>query len=156
MSLSITLTDALKQGACYSDKQIKTLFGKRKKLTVKQIAALPIPDEDKVWALTRFHFLDTKDKSVRFAIFCAESCINIFGKRYPNDKRPRQAIEAAKDYVENPTEENRKAADAAYSARAAAYSAAYAAAYSARAAADAAAYAAQLKFLVALLMEKKQ
>jgi len=63
--------------------------------------------------------------------------------------RPLKAIEAAEAWAENPTEENRKAADAAaYAAAYAAYDAAYAAydaayaAYAAANAAYAAAYAA--------------
>ena len=128
----VTLKEALNSGACYTDTQIKALFGKRKTLTVKQIVALNIPDKDKVWALTRSHFLDTKEKAVRFAVFCAEQCIEHFEKRFPDDKRPRGAIEAAKAWLQNPT-----AADAA--------------AYAADAA-DAA-RAAQVKFLIKLLTE---
>ena len=34
-----------------------------------------------------------------FAIDCAESALPIFEAKYPNDQRPRQAIQAAKDYM---------------------------------------------------------
>jgi hypothetical protein len=54
--------------------------------------------------------------------------------RYPEDKRPREAIQAALKWAKDPTEANRAAANAAYVAAAAAAAAAYAA--------DAAAYAA--------------
>ena len=159
----VTLKEALNSGACYTDTQIKALFGKRKTLTVKQIVALNIPDKDKVWALTRSHFLDTKEKAVRFAVFCAEQCIEHFEKRFPDDKRPRGAIEAAKAWLQNPTAADAaaraadaadvavraaRAADAAYAADAAdavdavdAARAAYAADVAAYAA-DVAAYAA--------------
>jgi hypothetical protein len=89
----------------------------------------------------------TKRDSVQLAIFAAELVIDIFEKKHPDDKRPREAIEAAIKWLQNPTEKNRKAAraaaDAAYAARAAARAAADAA-YAADAAADAAdaAYAA--------------
>lgn len=46
--------------------------------------------------------------------------IDIFEKGHPNDDRPRKAIEAAKEWLKNPTEENRKAAEAAWAAAAAA------------------------------------
>ena len=73
----------------------------------------------------------------KLAIFAAEQVLDIFERRYPDDKRPRQAIEAAKKVLENDTEETRRAA--AYAASAAyagaAPSAAYAA-YAADAAAD--------------------
>ena len=79
----------------------------------------------------------TKTDSVKLAIFAAEQVIDIFEKYNKEDKRPREAIEAAKKYLENPTKKNQDAAAGA-AARAAAYSA-YAAAYAAYAAADAAA-----------------
>jgi hypothetical protein len=87
----------------------------------------------------------TKTDSVAMAIYAAELVIGTYEKKYPDDKRPRQAIEAARAWLENPSEENRSAADAARAAAYAAY-AAYAAAYAAYAAADAAdaaAYAAR-------------
>jgi len=78
-----------------------------------------------------------KEDSVRLAIFAAELVIDIFEKKYPNDKRPREAIEAAKNWLKNPTA--RAAARAANAANAAA-NAVYAvdAVDAARAAADAA------------------
>jgi hypothetical protein len=82
---------------------------------------------------------------VSYAVYAAEQVIDIFEKKYPNDKRPRKAIEAAKACLDNPSDENKKAADAsAYASASAAYasaSAAYAAADAAAAYAYAAAYA---------------
>ena len=69
----------------------------------------------------------TKFDSVKLSIFAAKSVIDIYEKAYPNDDRPRKAIEAAENYLNNP--------NAYVAARAAAYAAAYVAA---RAAADAA------------------
>ena len=81
---------------------------------------------------------------VRFAIYCAELVIDIYESN--NDsKAPRLAIDAAKAWVESPTEHNRKAAFAAAdnAARVAYFASAnYAANYAADAAADAAANAA--------------
>ena len=80
-----------------------------------------------------------KPDSVAMAIYSAELVIGEYEKRYPDDKRPRRAIEAAKAWLENPTEENRAAANAASAAYAAyAANAAKAAAYAAYAAANAA------------------
>jgi hypothetical protein len=60
-----------------------------------------------------------KEDSMALAIFAAEQVIDIFEKEYPNNKRPREAIEAAKAYLKEPTEANRKkTADAAYAANA--------------------------------------
>ncbi|MDD5006754.1 MAG: hypothetical protein PHS33_09675 [Candidatus Omnitrophica bacterium] len=103
------------------------------------------------WLVVR---LMTHSQQVQYAIFAAEQVLDIFEKEYPDDKRPRKAIKAAKAYLRNPTEKNKnaaaRAADAAYAAARAAARAAYAAAraadaaYAAADAADAAyaAYAA--------------
>lgn len=61
---------------------------------------------------------DSKKITVDFAVFCAEQVLPIFEAKYPDDDRPRKAIEAAK---------NSSAASAAASAAYAAASAAYAA-----------------------------
>lgn len=50
---------------------------------------------------------------IKYAVFAAEQVIGIFEKKYPDDKRPREAIDAAKKAIENDTKENRKAADTA-------------------------------------------
>ena len=47
---------------------------------------------------------------VSYAVFAAEQVLDIFEHKYPEDKRPRAAIEAAKKCIENPSEENRKTA----------------------------------------------
>ena len=74
----------------------------------------------------------TAQDSVKLAIYSAELVIDIFEKKYPKDKRPRQAIDAARAYLANPTKDT--AARAADAADAAAYAAARAAARAARAA----------------------
>ena len=97
------------------------------------------------WLVCR---LMNKKQAAQYAIFAAEQVIGIYEGKYPNDKRPRNAIEAAKAYLKNPCAKTKAAANAAaYAAAAAADAAAYAAAYAAAAAADdaaddAAAYAA--------------
>ena len=80
-----------------------------------------------------------KEQSVRLAIAFAETCL---GKVKEGEERPRLAIEAAKAWLENPTEENRAAAYAADYAAYAAYASDAAAASADAAAADYAAYAA--------------
>ena len=87
---------------------------------------------------------------------CAELSLKYFEEKYPNDNRPRKAIETARQWAKGLASEKdlRAAAAAADAAAAAAYAAAdadaayaadadaYAAAYAAAAAAAAAAYAA--------------
>jgi hypothetical protein len=86
------------------------------------------------WLIVRI--MDYKQR-VSYAVFAAEKVISIYEKKYPDDNRPRAAIEAAKKCIENPSKENKKAAAADAAAAYAAADAAYAAADAA--AADAAA-----------------
>ena len=65
------------------------------------------------------------EQKVKYAIFSARQVLYIYEKEYPDDMRPRKAIEAAEEYLKNPSA---NAADAAYYA---AYHAANAAAYAA-------------------------
>jgi len=84
-----------------------------------------------------------KEDSVSLAIFAAKLVIGIYEKKYPGEDRPREAIEAAKKWLADPTEKNSAAANAAANAAyAAAHAAASAAAYAAANAAYAAAHAA--------------
>lgn len=55
----------------------------------------------------------TKPQYISYAIYAAEQVLDLYEKKYPNDKRPRKAIEAAKAVLKNDTEETRKAAYAA-------------------------------------------
>ena len=96
-----------------------------------------------LWYLRRSNRL-SKPESVRLAIAFAERALPSYEARCPGKLAPRKAIEAAKAWLEDPSEANRKAADAYAAAYAAAYADAYAAAAAAAAdaAADAAAHAA--------------
>lgn len=67
------------------------------------------------WLLVR---LMTHEQKVQYAIYAAEQVIEIYESKYPTDNRPRNAIEAAKQYL---VAKDKKAADAAYVAYAAAY-----------------------------------
>ena len=46
-----------------------------------------------------------KYQKIKYAVFCAETVIHIYEKKYPNDNRPRRAIEAAKESLKNQGEE---------------------------------------------------
>ena len=90
------------------------------------------------WLICR---IMNKKQAVQYAIFAAEQVIDIYEKKYPDDKRPRNAIEAAKAYLKHPCAKTKAAAaSAAYAASA--YAAASAAGYAATYAAAAATYAA--------------
>ena len=53
------------------------------------------PIEDVLWAL-RATLEDSKEFSLKFAVACAEHVLPVFEEKFPEDKRPRLALEAAK------------------------------------------------------------
>ena len=86
----------------------------------------------------------TKKDSVALSIYSAELVLKNFEKKYPDDNRPRKALEAAKKVLEKDTKKNRSAAEStAESAWSAAQSAAESTAESAGLARSAAQSAAQ-------------
>ena len=72
-----------------------------------------------LWTLGKCDETD-KSKLILCACDIAERALPLFETQFPEDKRPREAIAAARNYAEDPTEENRaaRAADAAADARA--------------------------------------
>jgi hypothetical protein len=98
-----------------------------------------ISHSDKVWVFVRFIPAEKKQK---FAIDVAESVLHIFEEKYPDDKRPREAIAAAKLFLKEKLSRREIAAAAAAARAAAARDAAAASRAAARDAAAAAFYAA--------------
>ena len=65
------------------------------------------------WLMVR---IMTRKQRIVYSVFCAEQVIGNYEKIYPDDKRPRLAIEAAKLVLKRNTEKNRSAAWSAWSA----------------------------------------
>ena len=78
---------------------------------------------------------------VRWAAECSKRVLHLYEDKYPDDKRPREAINAALAWAKDPSDKNRDAANAAANAAYAAY-----AAYAANAAANAAKAAANAAY----------
>jgi hypothetical protein len=95
---------------------------------------------DAIWSL-RCTTEPSKNIQIEFACRCAEHVLHFYEDKYPDDKRPREAIEAARAYAEG-RGSAAEAAEAAWDAWEAAARAAWAAEDAARAAARAAAWAA--------------
>jgi hypothetical protein len=143
--MKITLKWLEKKDACDSGKEAFSAQKERDGVKIiKKLIMIKDKNGDSLnwanWLIT--HMMRNKQQ-IRYTIFAAEQAIDIYEKKYPDDKRPREAIQAAKDYIKNPTKKNKSAArSAAYAAACAARAAAYAAACAAYAAACAAARAA--------------
>jgi len=93
-------------------------------------------------------YIDDKKRrrvQVQFAVLCAESVLHIYENQYPDDNRPRKAIEAAQNYLKKPSNAAAKAANAAANAASYAAKAAYEA-YAAYAAGNAAGNAAKAAY----------
>ncbi len=104
--------DALKAlDTCDPAEHLK-LFGRRKRLTVAQALEAGATVSDVLWVAGR---MGHKAECVRFAIACAESVSHL-----NPDPHVQEAIDAAKAWIDSPTEENAKAASYA-AARAASY-----------------------------------
>ena len=75
--------------------------------------------EDSSWIMQKL--ITTKKQAVMIAVFAAECVLDIFEKKYPDDKRPRKAIDTDKEWIENPCIKTKDAATAAAYAAYAAY-----------------------------------
>ena len=135
--MRITLKQLKAFGAC---KDGIVWFKQQKNKEAKHILRQCLKDNQFKYANWYVSRLFTKPQAVQYSIFNAERCISNYEQEYPNDNRPRKAIEAAKAWLLNPTEENRSAESAA---RSAAESAAGSAAWSAESAAWSAAWSAE-------------
>lgn len=89
---------------------------------------------DAIWTL-RCTVEPSENIQIEFACRCAEHVLHFYEDKYPNDDRPRKAIEKARACI---TDKSQAARDAAWAARDAAREAAWAAAGAAWAAAEAA------------------
>lgn len=90
-------------------------------MEVVKFLKLLVKDDHWQWANWGIVRIMTRPQYLRYAIYSAEQVIGIYEKKYPFNKAPREAIDAAKDVLENDTQKNR---DRAYKKRAAAAEAA--------------------------------
>jgi len=133
---------------CYADTPGKLeacSFMQNNPVSLLDIVTSEILLIDKFWFVCK---VATKEQTQQIAIDVAEMVLPIYEAKYPDDKRPRESVEAAKQFIAGHISfevllEERDAADAAKAAYYAAYAAYYAAdAAAATDAAKAAYYAA--------------
>ena len=108
---------------------VKWFINQKETEDIKVVAKL-IKEDSLDWANWLIARCMKYKQYVSYAVFAAEQVIDIYEKKYPDNKAPRKAIEAAKKCIETPSKANKKAAHAAANA---AYAAAYAAANAAAA-----------------------
>ncbi len=135
--MKITLEKLIKSNACSEGIE----YFKENYLAIdhEQLTNELIAKEKLNWANWLISKLLNKDNCVRYAIYSAELVLHLFENIRKEDDRPKKAIEAAKNYLDNQCEENRDAAgDAAWAAGDAAWAAGAAAGDAGDAAGDAA------------------
>ena len=81
-------------------------FAKSRKFNIVQIWNTCERGDWLIWLLQNTNAWKDKAQKVEVAVACAEHVLVIFENKYSDDKRPRQAIEAAKLWIESPTPAN--------------------------------------------------
>jgi len=98
MQTEYNLEFLLENTGCYKSDEIETLFPKeREVVSYEDILQSSIPLQDKYWFFCRRVFTDSQNQHL--AIKIAEVVLPIFEDKYPEDSRPRKAIEAARLYL---------------------------------------------------------
>ena len=132
--MKVTKQQLLDAGACSS---VVLYFDdiKRKQWDVKKLLKHVIKQGNYSDAVYGLSYLMTHEQRIEWSIYCAYECLHEFEKEYPDDSRPRKAIEAAQKYLDNPCSETQEltwsARSAARSARSTAWAATGAAEWSA-------------------------
>ena len=97
---NLTIMDVLRMRPCegYGTDRVKGLWAGRESLTPLEILGLDIPIEDRFWVVLRY---DTIGQKLCDEIACdiADHVLPIFEREYPDDKRPREAIEITRLHI---------------------------------------------------------
>ena len=126
--MKITMKWLEENNACMESREMWQTEKMKSIDSIRLVKKLMVEDRFQ-WANWLIVRLMTHEQKIQYTIFAAEQVIEIYEKKYPSDNRPRKAIEAARKYIAEPSEENKIAAYAAANAAAyAADNAAYAAA----------------------------
>lgn len=99
MKKNLTRAYVSSNRGCYSKEQVDALsFMKKEKFTLTTVVKSEIPLKDKFWFVINKGELTTRQYQ-DLAIGCAEVVLEIYESKYPNSKAPREAIQAAKDFL---------------------------------------------------------
>lgn len=95
-----TVDDVMSWHPCkeYTRERIEALWAGRPELTVLDILDLDIPAEDKLWATLHSELIPEQDLH-ELACRFAEDVLPIYEREYPDDHRPRRAIETKRKWL---------------------------------------------------------
>lgn len=122
---NITLAWLKKKHACQEG---IIWFAVQDERDVKKVIRKLMVEDHFNWANWTICRILNRMQCIQYAVYVANLVLPIYEAEYPDDKRPRQAIAAAKKYLKNPNRKNAAGAvDAADDAGVAYYAAFYAA-----------------------------
>lgn len=134
MRTKFTRESILSYTGCYSKDKAETVLGDKLEFTISEILDFDIPLKDKIWFICKrceFTVIEFRE----LAIGCAECVLPIYEAKYQDNKAPREAIQAARDYLNGVIDlevlESKRYAASRGATHAATYAAYYAAAASA-------------------------
>lgn len=97
MKKQFTKQSILSNCGCYSREEAMIHLTKSK-FTISEILDFDLPIKDKAWFIIMKCEL-TDDELKKIAIGCSLIVLPIYESKYPNNKAPREAIQAVKDYL---------------------------------------------------------
>lgn len=105
---TLTLEEFSRMDACdhYKKDNFKyaiELFNGREKLTLDDILKLDISTQDKIWISDR---IVPRREIAKLQVMWAYRVLPVFEREYPDDYRPRRAIQALETWIEDPSCEN--------------------------------------------------
>jgi hypothetical protein len=98
METLFTRDEILQNVGCYSQEDVVKILKDKTEFTINEILSLDIPLKHKAWFICKRCELTDIEFS-KFAIGCAWVVLPIFEAKYPENKGPREAIEAAEQYL---------------------------------------------------------
>ena len=115
--MTLTWPDVLKHSPCSEAVEWgKVAFDGKESVETVELFERLIRDERLDWANWMIVRCMGYKRCVSYAVFAAEQVVWIYEKQYPEDSRPREAIETARRCVEDPTDKNKAAARTAVEA----------------------------------------
>lgn len=92
--------------SCDDFKYSKQLFNGRDKLSLDDIIELDIRPIDKVWISDK---IVSRREMAKLQVLWAYQALSFFECEFPNDQRPRKAVQKLEEWINNPSDETMKA-----------------------------------------------